>query len=405
MPKLHHKYIFKEIVWPFLVSILVFTVIFLLVDLVRLTEMVVKNPDCLGQVLLLLLYSMPFFLVYVLPMSTLLGVLLGVIRLSSDNELTALKSSGVSLWQMLPPVLALSLTTMLVSGALSVWLKPLGMKKAEDLRVEIVMKHPELALKPNVINVVGRRLVAYVGQTTGGGRFLRHVLIWDERNPRLKQTIVAKRGRLRKTEGAAVESGIKRIEKKFLLVLRDVKVLKVSPDYRVTPDTRFDGLRQPLILSQLLPARSGDRLSIRAMTPGQLVDALDKARPGTVLYNQLLINLHQIFTVPLACLIMGLLGVPLGIQGRGSNRFTGVIIAGIIFLVYYLFMNSAYTLGKDETLPPVVGVWLGNVVFSVLAAYMLWEASRDRPILFVRVFFAVAFGVKKAARRLGLVAN
>jgi lipopolysaccharide export system permease protein len=403
MFKLHHRYILKEIIPPFMVSILVFTFLFLVVDLVRLTELVVKNPDCLLQVLSLLLYSMPFFLVFVLPMSTLLGVLLGMIRLSADNELTALKSSGVGLWQMLPPVLVLSLATMLVSGVLSLWLKPLGLKRAEELRVEIVMQHPELALKPNVINMVSPRLVAYVGQTLGAGQFLRHVLIWDERNPKLTQTIVAKRGRLRLVGGDTTHAGVKKIEKKFLLVLRDVKILKVSPDFRVTPDSRFEGMRQPLILSQLLPSHQNERTPVRAMTLGQLLATLKMSRPGTIWYNQLLINLHQIFSIPVACLIMGLLGVPLGIQGRGSSRFTGMIIAFIIFLVYYLFMNSAFTLGKDGTLPPVVGVWLGNVVFSVLAAYMLWEASRDRPILFVRIFFGAAQWFKDVLRKWGLV--
>jgi len=101
---------------------------------------------------------------------------------------------------------------------------------------------------------------------------------------------------------------------------------------------------------------------------------------------------------------MGLLGIPLGIQGRGSSRFAGVIISFVIFVVYYLFMNSAFTLGKDGTLPPVLGVWLGNIVFGLLAAYMLWEASRDRPILFLRIFYAAGFWVQRGLRKLGLTA-
>ena len=103
-------------------------------------------------------------------------------------------------------------------------------------------------------------------------------------------------------------------------------------------------------------------------------------------------------------LIMGLLGIPLGIQGRGSSRFAGVIIAFVIFIIYYLFMNAAFTLGKDGTLPPALGVWLGNIVFSVLAAYMVWEASRDRPIVFVRIFFTAGFWVQRALKRVGLLA-
>ncbi|MBU1739909.1 MAG: LptF/LptG family permease, partial [Proteobacteria bacterium] len=257
MVKRYHQYIFFEMLPPFIVSILVFTFMFLVVDLVKLTEMVVKNPGCLGQVLALMLCSLPFFMVFVLPMATLLGVLLGIIRLSSDNELTALKSSGVSLWQILPPVLALSLMTLIVSGVLSIWLKPLGLRAAEDLRVEIGTANPELALKPDVINIVNRHLVIYVGQAADGGRFMRHLLIWDERNPRLKQTIVAKRGSLRLVPGTTSQTTIKKIEKKFMLVLRDAKILKVSPDLRVTPDSTFEGMRQPLILSQLIPSLQG----------------------------------------------------------------------------------------------------------------------------------------------------
>jgi lipopolysaccharide export system permease protein len=406
MFKLYHKYIFVEIFQPFLVSLVVFTFLFLVVDLVKLTEIVVRNPNCLGQVLSLLLYSLPFFLVFVLPMATLLGVLLGIVRLSAENELTALKSSGVGLFQILPPVLVLSLGTLLVSGALSVWLKPLGLRAAEDLRVEIGTSNPELAFKPDVINIVDKRLVIYVGETDDGGRYLRRLLIWDSRNPKMKQTIVAKRGRIRNVAGTTTtraQNLAKKIEKKFMLVLRDAKILKVSPDLRVTPDSRFDGMRQPLIMSQLIPRRDEANRHPKEMTLPELIAALNKAKDQKR-RNEILINLHQQFSIPIACLIMGLLGIPLGIQGRGSSRFTGVIIAFVIFIIYYLFMNAAFTLGKDGTLPPALGVWLGNIVFSILAAYMVWEASRDRPIVFVRIFYTAGFWVQRALKRVGLIA-
>ncbi|MBU0515648.1 MAG: LptF/LptG family permease, partial [Proteobacteria bacterium] len=275
------------------------------------------------------------------------------------------------------------------------------------LRVEIGTANPELALKPDVINIVDRHLVVYVGETVAGGRFLRRLLIWDERNPKMKQTIVAKRGRLLLVPGAAPRTAMtkgKKIEKKFMLVLRDAKILKVSPDLRVTPDSRFEGMRQPLILSQLIPSRQGGRRHPKEMTLGELLMALEKAKRGGKRRNEILINLHQQFSIPMACLIMGLLGVPLGIQGRGSSRFTGVVIAFVIFVVYYLFMNSAFTLGKDGTLPPVLGVWLGNIMFGLLATYMVWEASRDRPILFIRIFYAAGFWVQLGLQKLGLLA-
>ncbi|MBW2669897.1 MAG: LptF/LptG family permease, partial [Deltaproteobacteria bacterium] len=116
-----NRYIFKEMIWPFAINMAFFTFIFLMTKILDITNMIVNYKINLSSVFLILVYSVPRFLSFVIPMSVMIAVLLTFLRLSNDHELNALKAGGISIYSLMSPVLAFSVMGMLLSCFLTVY--------------------------------------------------------------------------------------------------------------------------------------------------------------------------------------------------------------------------------------------------------------------------------------------
>jgi len=126
MSKILNRYIAREITIPFLLGLSIFTFIMLMDRLLKLTELVINKGVKLVEIVKLIIYILPSFFTVTIPMAFLLAVLLAFGRLSSDEEITAAKSSGISLIQMMPPVFMLSLIAFAATLFLSVYALPWG---------------------------------------------------------------------------------------------------------------------------------------------------------------------------------------------------------------------------------------------------------------------------------------
>ncbi|MDR1396646.1 MAG: LptF/LptG family permease, partial [Desulfarculales bacterium] len=149
-PSIISGYIFREILSPFFVSLGVFTFVLLMARGMQMTSLIVSRGLGMDIVALLFFYVMPYFFVFTIPMATMLGILLGLLRMNSNNEITVLKSSGLSLWQMLPPVAALAFLAWLACSALSFWAMPWADYQFEQLLLRTARERADLALQDRV---------------------------------------------------------------------------------------------------------------------------------------------------------------------------------------------------------------------------------------------------------------
>src|SRR6266850_6173331 len=106
-PRLIARYVFKEVMSPTVLGLGVYVLVFLMNALFELAELAMKRDMPAGTVVTLLLLYLPRVLVMTIPMAILLGVLVGIGRLSTDSEVIALRAAGVSYWKLLGPALAL----------------------------------------------------------------------------------------------------------------------------------------------------------------------------------------------------------------------------------------------------------------------------------------------------------
>ncbi len=97
-------------------------------------------------------------------------------------------------------------------------------------------------------------------------------------------------------------------------------------------------------------------------------------------YYNTLMELHKKFSIPIACFALGLLAVPLGIQSGSTKKSFGLVLGMVFFLIYYLLLTAGLVFGETGTCPPVIGMWVPNVVMGVLGLYLLIKTANERQL-------------------------
>lgn len=360
-----YRYLFKEMIVPFVVSLGVFTFLLLIAKIMELTELVVSRGVSLGSVLLLLLYTLPYFMVFTIPMATLLGVLLAFLRLSSDNEITALKASGVGLTQLLPPVAALALVAWAASSALAIWAMPWGNRSFEDKLFEVARSKADLALKERVFLNTFPGLVLYVNRLPGEG-VLEDVFVVDEREKGRTHTIVSKRGRIFPAHDG-----------KVVLRLYEGSLHSVNSELTAAQTANFATYDVTIDSPNIMPGQRKITHE-REMYLNELLAELKKLPPESTRYYLVDMEMQKKFSLPVACLVMALVGLPLGARTR-RGRSWGIFIALAFFFAYYLMLSTAWSLGETGIYPVIVGMWMPNAIFGLLGLVMFRQELKEAP--------------------------
>ena len=361
-----YRYLLGELLGPFVLSLSVATFVLLLAKIMELTDLVVTKGVSLGVVGRLLLYTLPYFFVFAVPMATLLGVLLGFMRMSADNEITALKASGVSLSRLLPPVAVLALVAWAGTQALTVWALPWGHNQFENLIFEVGQSRADLALRERTFVDSFKGLVIYINRLPGEG-ILQDVFIVDERDPKKAHAVVAKRGKL-----FPARKG------KITLRLYDGTVHAVGPNLKTAQNAAFKTYDVTVDAGRFMTAQRGEKHR-KEMNMDELSAAMAKTKPDSREYDLMDMELQQRFAYPFSCLVMALIGLPLGTHWR-SGRSWGVVTALAVFLIYYLMLSMAWSLGDTGVYPPKIGVWMPNLVFGVLGVIIFRAELREKPL-------------------------
>lgn len=188
------RYFLREVAVPFLFGIGVFTFILLIARMLKLVELVVNRGVSLLEIGKLFAYILPTFLEVTVPMALLLAVLLAVGRLSADSEIIALRTSGISLYQMMLPILAFTVAVYVLDMFLAVYARPWGNTQLKASLYEIAKTRASAGLRERVFNDDFSGLVIYVEHIQPPGDQLGGVLIADSRDPNQRNTVLAKRG-------------------------------------------------------------------------------------------------------------------------------------------------------------------------------------------------------------------
>ena len=191
-----NRYIFKEFVSPFTVNVLFFTFIFLMAELIQITNWIVNYNISLSIILRMILYQTPYFLIFVIPLSIMITVLLTFLRLSAENEILAMKSGGISLYALLPPVFAFCLIGSALTIFMTFYGQAWGRSALRELTNQVVSESVDIGLKERTFNDSFSGVMIYVNQIDLKNKDLVDVFIEDSREPDKVNTVIAPTGKI-----------------------------------------------------------------------------------------------------------------------------------------------------------------------------------------------------------------
>jgi lipopolysaccharide export system permease protein len=361
-----NRYIVRELLPPFGINLFFFCFIFLITKILEITNLVVNFQVSLLSFLLLLLYSMPFFLAFITPMSVMMAVLLTFLRLSGDNELVALRACGMNPRRFLIPVfvfcfLGWSLTTLITMVGL-----PWGNRSYYGLTMELAQSHVDAVIKERTFIDSFQGLMLYVNKVNLRERTLTDVFIEDQRNKGIANIIVAPSGRI-------FSEPHKQIIRLRLLngTINQVDLAKQSAH-----SIAFATYEMNIDLKEMLANGAGKRKPIEEMGVSELRRTIQTSQHGSKAYYKALMKFHEKFALPFACFTLGLAAMPLGMRAQRGKRSMGTVLGIILFLAYYILLSAGWSLGESGTLPPLVGMWAPNLFMGAIGIFLLVRMSR-----------------------------
>ena len=258
-------------------------------------------------------------------MSFFISILIGFLRLASDNEVTALKGSGLSFFQLLPPVLILSFTGTILTGFAAMVAQPWGEHSLKNLLFQVAVVQAKVSLKERVFYNEFKELVFYIQKVHGDG-LLEDVFIYDQREKDLPQTIIAKRGWLIPNHK----------ERSLNLRLEDGHIYNVSLNSKSAQTVFFKSYDLFLPLEEIVSNQEKREKSETEMYLPELREKIRQTSPSEKKYYNYQIEYYRKFSLPFACLVLGLIAFPLGLQSRVAGRSWAMILGrgGLLHLLF-----------------------------------------------------------------------
>ncbi len=379
-----NRYLLKEMSLPFVINLAFFTAVFLMTKMLEITNLIVNYQVSLFSVILMLVYSMPFLLEFIIPMSVMMAVLLTFLRMSSDNEIIALKSGGMSMYALLPPVFIFCLMGCLLAGGITFWGLPWGNRSFNTLMLKVAETSIDAGLKERTFNDSFDGVMLYVNKVDIKKRELNDVFIDIEGDSGATSTIVAPKGVLFKEPGKPV----------FHLRLENGVINQTDFQKRTVHSINFDTYSKILNLKKEFTevAKIND---IEVMSFTDLKQYIHSADSKGTRYYSALMKYYEKFSIPLACFALGILAIPLGLQSRTDRRSLGVVIGLILFLFYFGLLIIGWSFGESGMYPPIIGMWMPNILSAAIGIYLFFRAVNDRPVELGYFFYKIEDVIKK----------
>jgi lipopolysaccharide export system permease protein len=371
-----NRYVLNEMLAPFSINVLIFTFLFLMTELIKITDWIVNYNLSIFAVLTLIFFTMPWFLMFIIPMSVMLAVVLTFLRMSGDNEIVALKSCGLSVYGLLPSVLIFSFAGFLLTLFMTLYGVPKAKATLEDMVLEMAASNVDIGLKERTFNDAFKNVMMYVNKIDLNQKKLIDIFIEDKRQRNIISTVVAPEGRLFSEPGKFV----------FHLVLSNGTIHQTNLKEHSANSIRFDTYKLSLDLKKEMEKAEEREKGREEMSIAELKEVIEKESAiKDKDYYKAQIVIHRRFSFPVACLALGLLAFPLGIQSKSGKRSSGLILCLFFFLFYYLLLTAGYTLGKKGIYPPVIGMWLPNLTMASIGLYFLFQTTKERTLKIERL--------------------
>ena len=367
------RYILGEIISLTLIGCALFTFILFMPQLPHILEVVVRSSSTWTDVGEVFLFTLPNIFKFTIPMAVLWGLLLGLSRLAADSEIIAMRASGLGIGYFVRVASILAVAGTLLGIGNSLYLAPRANQAILKLEQSLATSQASYEIQRGVFYEDFRNSVLYVQDVrsgTGAANWRQVFMadVTDSANP----VIIT----------AASASVVSDNTQELLMRLRDgQRDETVANQPGQSNISTFVTTDMPLPLGQQGDVHLGRMdTKLYALPIGALFQRIHDTR-GTPDQKQFLIELHNRFALPTSCLVLMLVGVPLGAASRRGGKSSGFVFTILLVFVYYFLSSTGIALGHQSRLPAFLAVWSANLIFAATGIFLLWQMASGGRIL------------------------
>ncbi len=366
------RYILREVVSHALLGGALFTFIIFTRYLGPILELVVRDSASLTDVLRIIAYTLPPILTVTIPMAVLVGILLGLSRLSADSEITAMRASGMGAFDFVRIVSLVSFAALAFGLFNSLYLAPRAAASLLALSDSLKTSQASYEVQPRVFNEQFKNHVFYIQDVApaSGASLWRHVFLADladPANPHITtadsaivlsspsdpQTIRLHLIHAGTHETASTDPNQYNIS---TYATSDIPIQTDAPE-----DAHLSRANTPIMA---LPLRE---LWLRGNAPGATNGK------SAAIYR---IEFNKRFSYPFACLVLMLVGVPLGLSSKRGGKSSAFVLTILLVFVYYFLSDIGVAFAQSGKLSTFLGVWGANLLFAAASSILLYQMSR-----------------------------
>ncbi len=354
--KIIDRHLLHQVAGPFVLALLALIILMVSGVLFELSELLIAKKIPFFVVVRLFFYRFPQATVEALPIAALLSALVVYTRMAADNELTIIRSVGVSLRRHLSPLLALVLTVSFFSLYLSENVVPQANHAFENIIRQIVLKNPGVDIEQDVFFRAGKEYFFYIGQVDPNTLEMKQIMVYQLRDKSYPRLITA--------ESGVIKDGV--------WLLANGVARNIEPDGFVSDEIKYSTLR--LELGDGLERFFANQKTTREMTRAELAENIRLFRPSGVNIRPFVVDYHLKLASPLASLVLVLFCLPLAIRFLRLPRYPRSVVVGLcvaLTLTYYVITPFCRSLGVNGLISPVLGAWFPNLVYGAVGLLAL----------------------------------
>lgn len=370
MLKSFDKYILKEIVSPFGIGLLVYTFTLLINMIFLLSDVLIAKEASLPTVLNILLYMLPDFLSFTIPMSTLMGILAGLSRMSTDSEIMAFRTMGINNFRILKPIMLFAILNWLFSSWLIMYMAPEAGYRLSNLMAQVYAKRTISGIKPGDFYEKLENFTLYFNDVDPQTGEWQEVFLYSRERGDNDTVILAKNAKFFQGKD----------DRESYIMLKDAVVHNYK---RYDPEesyelTRYEFKKEKIPDSTYMKQTRKEKMLLFP----ELVRRMKKEP-----YNlPLKIEFHRKFALPFACLALGFLALSLGISTKKGGKVSGFIISLALIFVYYTTSITTENMVRKGILSPFLGMWAADIFLLVMGIILYYFSAKEKNINWERLF-------------------
>ncbi|HWY69371.1 MAG TPA: LptF/LptG family permease [Terriglobales bacterium] len=360
------RYILWEVFSHGVIGAALFTFVIFMRDVGRILELVVRNSAPIPSVAEIFFLTIPTALTFTLPMGVLVGILIGLSRMAADSEVTALRASGVGAWRFVAIIGIFAVGAFAVALLNNVVIAPRSAAALANLQNSLKTSQISFEVQPRVFYEDLKGYVLYVQdvEPASGAAVWRNVFLADISNPAAPKVTLAQRA-IVVTEGDTMRMHLENGSQQET----DPK----NPD-QYTIST-FDQTDIPIPLPAAGPAPSRDLLPAAELKSSELLYRARTEVPAKARWYW--IEFHRRLALAASCLVLMLVGIPLGLSSKKGGKSTGFVLTILLVFLYYFSLSAGIAFARQGKVPPALGVWSADILFALAGLVLLRRVQQS----------------------------